>query len=521
MQNECEITYEEPAEERGIFFYTKKTAVSDEIGWDFVRAVQNMRTSFRSFCNEMSMRYAGNQCPAYPFMSGNTFISYFFAWLSAFKIDFRKEIDPKCGHNPRILACDGTHIGVSVKNMNLVHPVTKPEIDVTLQSMHRRKDRALIPNTKARGHLKYFCKKILKKLKQDEERSPEEEQTMKEDVLEELRKMDHPALDRAVDLFFSRNMNSRIHTPFAKVLLMMSGDPPLLSVFPFRSHQCIRDVIQSMITRGEIGEKMFELKKYNRDLVNLFLSAIENNQVPVIVSWITYIITRIEHLHHSRNRAAPDVQEIPNSYDPRKGVAFYFTPSGNQLWKMPKYKESGNKNYDDPPEVDPLCTKNYPGVSYGGFGYLFLWFCPLHGHSYGFHMIAGGEGWKDPFCSLFKYMPEAPDEVFYDNACQLHEYCLNREPDFFLNTRFWHDLFHSIGHVCGCNYKSRRVIGLEGLNTEICEQVNSFLQCIKYTGSHLSQEHFCFFLQFFLYLLNKEKSAKLQKLTTVAVAGHL
>ena len=90
-----------------------------------------------------------------------------------------------------------------------------------------------------------------------------------------------------------------------------------------------------------------------------------------------------------------------------------------------------------------------------------------------------------------------------------------------MNSRFWHDLFHSIGHVCGCNYKSRRVMGLEALNTEICEQVNSFLQCIKYTGSHLSQDHFCLFLQFFLYLLNKEKTAKLQKLTTVAVADHL
>ena len=59
------------------------------------------------------------------------------------------------------------------------------------------------------------------------------------------------------------------------------------------------------------------------------------------------------------------------------------------------------------------------------------------------------------------------------------------------------------------------------MNTEICEQVNAFLQCIKFTASYLSQEHFAFFLQFFLYLLNKEKTAKCNKLCTVAVAGHL
>ena len=152
---------------------------------------------------------------------------------------------------------------------------------------------------------------------------------------------------------------------------------------------------------------------------------------------------------------------------------------------------------------------------------MFLWFCPIHGHSYGFDLIAGGEGRKDPFSSLFKYKPTAPDEIFYDNACQLNEYCLNREPGYFLSTRFWHDLFHALGHKCGCNFKSGRVCGLEGMNTEICEQVNAFLQCIKFTASHLSQEHFAFFLQFFLYLLNKEKTAKHNKLCTVAVAGHL
>ena len=35
------------------------------------------------------------------------------------------------------------------------------------------------------------------------------------------------------------------------------------------------------------------------------------------------------------------------------------------------------------------------------------------------------------------------------------------------------------------NFKSGRIDGLEGINTEICEQVNSYLQCIKFTGSHL------------------------------------
>ena len=112
-------------------------------------------------------------------------------------------------------------------------------------------------------------------------------------------------------------------------------------------------------------------------------------------------------------------------------------------------------------------------------------------------------------------------ELFYDLACQLSEYALNREPELFKNTRFWHDLFHALGHLCGWNFKSGRDIGLDSINTEICEQVNSFLQCIKYTGSHLSQEHFVFFVQFFLYILNKNKTKSFEQQATIAFACQL
>ena len=37
---QCEITFQEAAEEKGILFYSPKTAVADEIGWDFVKSCQ-------------------------------------------------------------------------------------------------------------------------------------------------------------------------------------------------------------------------------------------------------------------------------------------------------------------------------------------------------------------------------------------------------------------------------------------------------------------------------------------------
>ena len=141
-------------------------------------------------------------------------------------------------------------------------------------------------------------------------------------------------------------------------------------------------------------------------------------------------------------------------------------------------------------------AKRYSQNFQGWYGYMFLWFCPIHGHCYGFHIIAGREWHKDPFSSLFKYCQVMPEHIYYDFACQLSEYCLNRKPELFKHTQFWHDLFHLIGNVCGINFKSGRVLGLKGVHSEICEQVNSYLQCIKYTPTHLSQEHFAFLFSF-------------------------
>ena len=86
----------------------------DEIRWDFIHAVKTSKISFTGFCNEMTQVYKTTHTNGDPFMSVKTFIGWFFGWLSALKIEFLKEIDPYCGHNPKMLACDGTHIGVSL-----------------------------------------------------------------------------------------------------------------------------------------------------------------------------------------------------------------------------------------------------------------------------------------------------------------------------------------------------------------------------------------------------------------------
>ena len=333
-----------------------------------------------------------------------------------------------------------------------------------------------------------------------------------------------PETYKFVRLFNSlrkRDINDRIVRPMARLLYLLASDQALSTVVPFRCHSLIEEICQTIQQDSvAVAGKIKKLRDYCRELAVLFTLSARHDFLGTIVDFAKFLVFRVVDIHKDDPPAAP-ANPIPGSYDPSKGVAYYFTQGGLQVRKMPNMDFAECQMYDDAPTPGEACKKLYPQVSHGGFGYIFLWFCPLHGHTYGFHCIQGGEGKRDPFCSLWKYMETPPKEIFYDNACQFNEFWLNRAPALFKNTRSWHDLFHSEPHKCGNNFKSGRVDSLEGINTEICEQTNSYLQCLKYTCSHMSMVHMMQFLQFFLYLHNCEKTKRFQHQASIALAGTL
>ena len=306
----------------------------------------------------------------------------------------------------------------------------------------------------------------------------------------------------------------------AKFLLLLSKDAALSSALPFTAHTLLQELCNALTCDLSVEPLLEKLKTSCPELVALFIACQEEGQHGFqLIEFVLHLVLYIEKIHQN-NLPPPDPCPLPGSYNPSNGVAYYFTDHGCQVRKQGGYNISGKeaaRNIDD--IMDDPCSKSFPLVSRGGYGYMFLWFCPLHGHSYGLHLIKGGEGRKDPFSSLFKYITEAPTHIFYDFACALSEYCLNREPEFFKQTRFWHDIFHSFPHKCGPNFRSVRVQGLEGVNSEICEQWNGFLQCIKFTASHLSQEHMMFFIQFMICLQNKRKTDLFSQQASIALQG--
>ena len=49
-----------------------------------------------------------------------------------------------------------------------------------------------------------------------------------------------------------------------------------------------------------------------------------------------WLMKRIQ-LVHQQDEDPPEAQQIPYSYNPPSGKAYYFTQHGNQIRKMPEY----------------------------------------------------------------------------------------------------------------------------------------------------------------------------------------
>lgn len=530
--------------EDNIFFISPVTGLGEELFWDFHGWFNYGKLSFTKYCQQTTMMYKSTTPQSVPFVSNKTFIQFFFSWIIRMGIDFRQEICPVCKYDPPVLACDGTHIGVSLKQQRLPEPITKPEfLDQKPEALHQKLHRCFLPHphfdkdkhgsltnfelicksiNDCKDYLYLLCCRILKD--EDEfdlvadENLEEWDKTLFLDVLTDYL----PAVKTFVAMFMDKTLHPSLMQPSAKLFrLMLVQDSALSAIFPVRFHTHLKDCLES-IAAGNIlpHSEVEEMKEYGVEIAELLQAAMVSTNSSEAVSFIRELVKSVETLHEN-DRVAPPPKPIPGTYNPPSGTAYYFTEHGQKLREMPNYVVSDNEQQNTKINRAQPCTKIFPKVSTGGFGYMFLFFCPYHGHSYGFHLIDGAEGRKDPFAALFKYKPTPPKELFYDFACQLNEYCLNREPAFFKFMRVWHDLFHGFNHICAPVFRSTRVHGLGGLNSEICEQFNSYLQSIKFTGSHLSQTNFMLFTQFMIFLWNREKTERLGRIARVAREGLL
>ena len=222
----------------------------------------------------------------------------------------------------------------------------------------------------------------------------------------------------------------------------------------------------------------------NRGVVDLIGISVKIHVLPPndIFDHSHYLASFVINMQNSDVPPEPP-KVIDNSYNPPKlGCAFYFERHGMQVQNVRTFSiDFSNKKNEDHFDDKPfdLCTKIFPQISKKGMTYLFLWFSPRHGHCYGFYIIPGSEGRKDPAAALYTHMEIPPKCIFYDHAFSLSEYVKSRESGFFKNTRVFHDVFHGFTHKCLTSLRCADLNCFSQVNTSICEQFNSYIQIIK------------------------------------------
>ena len=187
-----------------------------------------------------------------------------------------------------------------------------------------------------------------------------------------------------------------------------------------------------------------------------------------------------------------------------------FVRQGNCIWlKRVRWQARFEADAAEPDSAESDCRHGSHAYN-NRTGGIFTWFCE-HGVCYGVQVLKDAEGRKEPFDFLSCYFKEAPKVVVYDFACALHEYCMNRLPDFFKNTRFVVDRFHWFNHrACARSYDIRAFAALNAVNTIAAEQNNAALKRIKATVTRMKQRPFMLLVRLFMASWNAKKAAKWQ-----------
>ncbi|WAR02073.1 hypothetical protein MAR_008631, partial [Mya arenaria] len=506
----CELAWNEGQSE-SIHVFSSKTAAGDEIGWEFTSSVMKTGCTFSAYCQMKDELYRTRD-PKAKFMDATVFLKWWFSWAANMNIDFRQPCDI-CRYEPNRLCCDGTRVGVGFRHSNFTE-ISKPDSSLqTQQTLHRRMDRCYLknkPGVEKRQMIAYreALDNIARTTVAEFEPLDIPENNDRINLLmQALPEEAHQSFQR-----FTRGMSEFERVAYASVLKMLATTASVTSILSPEYALFLQEFLTNEnLSDFEFNRQMYEMRSFAPEIRDLIAESMLNNN-NILPDDIKLFLVHLTNESLNLPVYAPEDATFQfGTYNPEKlGRAYYFNEHGVKLRNVRKFqidedRAGRNNDHDDEAMDFERCRKIYSKIqqSAPGTSNLFLWFCPDHGHCYGFHMTVA-EGRKDPSASLYSHLAKPPQAVFYDFACNLQEYCLNRESGYYKNVRFFHDIFHGYSHKCSTSFRSSRLQGFESVNSEICEQFNSFIQILKKSARQMTQSHFCFYLQFFIHDLSEQ-----------------
>ncbi|XP_072021477.1 uncharacterized protein [Amphiura filiformis] len=408
---------------------------------------------------------------------------------------------PQCGDQPRIIVCDGTMLGCRKDLLHRLECET-PSTEQTPMVGSKHRDRVYIADAKTRKLLAKYASlsKPVTPL------TPDEYQEL-------VNGLQHLGLTSLVNLLAQQNNgDSRIApSSLASFLKDLARNGPASSLLQGVSSETV-EKLKDLLARNV---PIFQSEWYS----SLFFV---QREFPVIFKLLSkthvngYVPTTIQRL-------LTDVLNTSTKVFMQSSSRTYSSPTAEELFQntgffpaLPKLHRKATYTIDKAGQ-DWTCrtqtecrkyAKGHPTLSPG----IFTIFCP-HGVCYGFQVMTRYESPEVPFDIFKTRFNVAPEVIIYDNACRLHAYCLNREPEFFRNSLFLVDRMHWHNHrSCSSGYNIDSygdLLQLNQINTQVNEQANAGLARIKSQLAYMLPDNFIFHAALYLSFRNDKKKAAL------------
>ena len=358
VQNHSKCRKSVDFHEKSIFLWSKDIGVGDEVFHHFYESAGKREVFFRSFCQDLTLSYRYPFPNSAPFLSCPTFISCMMSWIINLGIDYRSSeaIDPFCGHEPEVLACDGVHVGVAKRFMKNLKDISKSDKPQVKDFKHRRYDRTLIrgnkPRTSAlRTYLKKFCNDIITFGSKSKQRGT---QQGPEQVFERSETSEHLLLSEISDfrckLVFRHLFEKEYPFELAKILssfiVALNNQAALLNFFPSKDHSWLIEVFEGLkeptLSDSNRHDLMCKLEKFRVQFARIMATANRHQRLDEVANFFIFLIETTGKTHEDDMNDPPDEPSIVDKYDPSTGISYYFTPHGGQIRKTPNYSIEGN-----------------------------------------------------------------------------------------------------------------------------------------------------------------------------------
>ncbi|KAH6907049.1 hypothetical protein BKA70DRAFT_1372298 [Coprinopsis sp. MPI-PUGE-AT-0042] len=512
--------------ELGLFNYNNSTLVSHQLLDEYTSEYTLSETPFSAWVGNVARRY---QLVGQTFMGEDLFRTVWFAYVSLQALEDDMYCS-RCGTHPETIICDGVTLAFGRKHLrSTLHPptVVSPS-SITRSNIRYYPKQQLIVDCTLRKEIRMVLNGpsldgLIPSGEEEGDGSDGDATSSSSDNLEgssALRTLDEKGRRQARLVREHVARSGTVYRELASICDELAN--LFLDHFGMLAYTNRRAVPKEMKTFfAQIAAEESVLQLVNRQaLISLreFLSHPSGSnttlllQIPSaykivsasrnirpLLPVLRWIEKRVDEVLNALivEDPLPNAQEGHDSQQHQSS----WQQSGS-LYSMPKIRERpyyphlrNDQQRDKSSKRGDRCGKYF--ALYGQqclTGRIMVVWC-THSICYGFHTIAASEGRDDVFSAI-------------DFACALGPYCMLREPEFFADTFFAIDHFHSTGHSkCSAaaflSEYSNVDPCLVPINSSAAECGNGGLHRIRKSVSYMSQDRAIIFTKVFLSIWNR------------------